>query len=122
MLAHARGALESVRDRLMRYVGSALRVHELFPAPIKEALVVLRDLALGDEPWIIRMAPRMPSAHRQIVGVPAPEAARARFGHLTPIVDVVLLEHTRRTIVGLAADADCAFDLLGHIPLQQHEV
>src|ERR1700724_746151 len=51
------------------------------------------------------MRPRMPETHRQILGVPAPEAARARSGHLTPVVDVVLLEHARGAIIGLAADA-----------------
>src|SRR5580693_9111630 len=84
--AHSRGAVETGGDRVERDVGPPLRVHELLPAPIEEALVVLRDVALGDEPRIIRMRPRMPQAHRQILRVPAPEAARARGGYLAPVV------------------------------------
>src|SRR6516164_1406526 len=68
------------------------------------------------------MQPRVPDTHRQILGVPAPEAARARQTHLTPVVDVVLLEHARRTVVGLAADADRVLDLLGRVALHQYEV
>jgi hypothetical protein len=64
---HFRGAVEAGGDRVERDVGPALRVHELFPAPIEETLVVLRDVAFGDEPWIIRIRPRMPHAHRQIL-------------------------------------------------------
>src|SRR5262249_56194750 len=94
----------------------------LLPALVKEALVVLRDVALGDEPRIIRMRPRMPQAHRQILGVPAAEAARARQTHLTPIVDVVLLEHAGGAVVGLAAGTDRALDLLKRVPPQQHEM
>src|SRR5216110_854548 len=51
-----------------------------------------------------------------------PKAARARRGHLTPVVYVVLLEHARGAIVGLAPDADRALDLLVRVALQQHEV
>src|SRR5438067_668672 len=101
---YRRGAAETGRDRVERRLGPARRVHEIFPAPIEEALVVLRDVALGDEPGIIRMRPRMPQAHRQILRMPAPEAARTCQTHLTPVVDVVLLEHARRAVVGLAAD------------------
>src|SRR5437588_4718509 len=54
--------------------------------------------------------------------MPPPKAARARRGHLTPVVYVVLLEHARGAIVGLAPDADRALDLLGRVALQQHEV
>src|SRR5438132_9378659 len=111
---HRRGAVEAGLDRVERDVGPAPRVHELLPAPIEEALVVLRDVPFGDEPWIIRIRPRVPHAHRQILGVPAPEAARARGGHLTPVIDVVLLEHARRTVVRLAADTDRALDFVGH--------
>ncbi len=68
------------------------------------------------------MRPGVPQAHRQILRVPAPEAARARGGHLAPVVDVVLLEHAGGAVVGLAADTDRALDLLGHIPVQQHEM
>src|SRR5215472_2417434 len=57
---HRRGAVEMGADRVERDVGPALRVHELLPAPIEEALVVLRDVALGDEPRIIRMRPHAP--------------------------------------------------------------
>src|SRR5947199_4509653 len=78
---HRRGAVEAGGDRVERDLRPARRVHELFPAPVVEALVVLRDVALGDEPRIIRMRPRMPDAHRQILRVPAAEAARARESH-----------------------------------------
>src|SRR6266849_3756694 len=107
---HGRGAIEAGLDRVERDVGPAPRVHELFPAPIEETLVVLRDVSLGDEPRIIRVRPRVPYAHRQILGVPAPQAARARGGHLTPVVDVVLLEHARGAVVGLAPDTDHPLD------------
>src|SRR5271165_7599909 len=80
---HRCGAVEAGLDRVEPDVGPAPRVHELFPAPIEEALVALRDVALGDEPRIIRMRPGVPDAHRQILGVPAPEAAGARGAHLT---------------------------------------
>src|SRR5580704_3725863 len=66
LAAHRRGAVEAGGDRVERDVGPALRVHELLPAPIEEALVVLRDVPLGDDPWIIRMRPRVPQAHRHI--------------------------------------------------------
>src|SRR5215472_16013746 len=99
---HRRGAVEARRHGVDRNLAPALGVHELFPAPIEQALVVLRDVTLGDEPRIIRMRPRMTEAPRQMLRVPAPDAALARFGHLTPVVDVVLLEHARSTIVGLA--------------------
>src|SRR5262245_65404629 len=82
---HRRGAVETGGDRVERDVGPALRVHEFFPAPIEEALVVLRNVALGHEPRIIRMRRRMPQPHRQILGVPAAEAARARQTHLAPV-------------------------------------
>src|SRR3984893_11023314 len=68
------------------------------------------------------MRPGVPETHRQILRVPAPEAARARQRHLTPVVDVVLLEHARGAIIGLAADADRPLDLLRRVPVQQHEV
>src|ERR1700730_14137004 len=119
---HRRSAVEAGLERVKRDVGPAPGVHELLPARIEEALVVLRDVALGDEPWIIRMRPRVTRAHRQILGVPAPEAARARGGYLTPAIDGVLLEHARRTIMGLAPDTDHALQVLGHIPVEQHEV
>src|ERR1700738_1910165 len=119
---HRRSAVEAGLERVKRDVGPAPGVHELLPAPIEEALVVLRDVPLGDEPWIIRMRPRVTRAHREILWVPAPEAACARGGYLTPIIDVVLLEHARRTIIGLAPDTDHALQVLGHIPVEQHEV
>src|ERR1700746_1001190 len=78
LTAHRRGAVEAGRNRVERDWGPACRVHELFPALIEETLVVLRDVALGDETGIIRMRPRMPQPHRQVLGVPAPQAARAR--------------------------------------------
>ena len=68
------------------------------------------------------MQPGVPDTHRQILRVPAPGAARARFGHLTPVVDVVLLEHASRAIVGLAPDTDHALEGLGRVPVQQHEM
>src|SRR5207244_3397450 len=80
-----RGAVEAGLDRVEGDVGPAPRVHEFFPAPIEEALVVLRDVPLGDEPGIFRMRPRMPQTHRQHLRVPAPEAAGARLGYLTPV-------------------------------------
>src|SRR5437588_6201388 len=64
-----RGAVEAGGDRVERDVGPACRVHELFPAPIEQALVVLRDVTFGDPPGVIRMWPRMPQAHRQILRV-----------------------------------------------------
>src|SRR5215470_10059680 len=115
---HRRGAVEAGGDRVERDLAPALGIHELFPTPIEEALVVLRDVALGNKSWTIRMRSRMPEAHRQVLRVPAREAARARQGHLAPVVDVVLLEHSRGAVVGLAADADRALDFLGRIPLQ----
>src|SRR5258707_14839156 len=93
LAAQGRGALEAGLDRVERDVGPALRVHELLPALGEEALVVLRDVALGDEPRVVRMRPRAAQAHRQVLRVPAAEAARTRGGHLAPVVDVVLLEH-----------------------------
>src|SRR6267143_1197444 len=66
---HGRAAVEAGLDRVERDVGPALRVHEFFPAPIEEALVVFRDVPLGDEARIIRMRPRVPQTHRQLLGV-----------------------------------------------------
>src|SRR5262249_23542926 len=96
---HRRGAVETGGDRVERDLGPALRVHELFPAPIEEALVVLRNVAFGNEPRIIRMRPRMPQAHRQVLGVLAAEAAGTRQTYLAPVVDVVLLEHAGGAVV-----------------------
>src|SRR5215471_20394640 len=108
LAAHRRGAVEMGGDRVERDLRPTLGVHELLPALVKEALVVLRNVALGNEPRIIRMRPRMPQAHRQILRVPSAEAARACQTHLTPVVDVVLLEHAGGAVIGLAADADRA--------------
>src|SRR6266542_2932415 len=110
---HARGAVEADLDRVERDVGPARRVHEVFPALIEQALVVLRDIALGDETGIIRMRPRVPQAHRQFLGLPAPDAARTSGGHLAPVVDVVLLEHAGGAVIGLAADTDRALQFRG---------
>src|SRR6516225_9685437 len=122
LTVHSRGAVEAGLDRVERDLCPAPGIHELLPAPIEEALVVFRDVALGDEPRIIRMRPRMPQAHRQILGMPAREAASACLGHLTPVIDVVLLEHSSGAVIGLAADTDDALDVLMSIPVHQHEV
>src|SRR5205085_11562080 len=98
-----------------RDVSPARRVHELFPAPIEETLVVLRDVPFGDDPGIIRMHRRMPEAHRQFLGMPASDAARARGGHLAPIVDIVLFEHAGGAVIGLAPDTDRALDLVRRV-------
>src|SRR5437868_14994389 len=99
-----RGAVEARRDRVERDVSPARSVHERLPALIEEALVVLRDVPFGDEPGIIRMRPRMPQSHRQMLGMPASDAARTRLRHLPPIVDIVLFEHAGGAVIGLAPD------------------
>ena len=43
---HRRSAVEVGRDRVERDVAPALRVHELFPTLVEQALVVLRDVPL----------------------------------------------------------------------------
>ena len=60
LAAYRRGAVEGGLDRVEGDVGPALRVHELFPAPIEKPLVVLRDVPFGDEPGILRVRPGMP--------------------------------------------------------------
>src|SRR5947207_8558396 len=62
------------------------------------------------------MARRVPQPHRQFLGVPAAEAALARGGHLTPVVDIILLEHAGGAVVRLAADPDRALDFLAVPP------
>jgi hypothetical protein len=55
-------------------------------------------------------------------GAGAPEAARARQTHLTPVVDHVLLKNARGAVVGLAPDTDRALQFLERVPFEQHEV
>ena len=85
------------------------------------AAVVLRDATLEEGSRIIPMQPRVPDTHRQIVGVPAPETARTRGSHLTPVVEVVLLEHAHRTCWHGCRCGSRA-QILGHIPADQYEV
>src|ERR1700693_5520716 len=67
------------------------------------------------------MARRVPQPHRQFLGVPAAEAALARGGHLTPVVDIILLEHAGGAVVRLAADPDRALAFLGGVAVPQPE-
>src|SRR5215469_18034865 len=120
--AHRRAALEPRRDWREWDIGPAFCIHELFPASIEQALVVLRNVALGYEPRIIRMRTRMAQAHRQLLRMPAPKPAGARFRHLPPVIDIVLLKKAGRPVIGLAPDADRALQLIGGIPVNEYEV
>ena len=51
---HGRGAVEARLHRIDGDVRPALGVHELLPALVEETLVVLRDVALLDEPRVVR--------------------------------------------------------------------
>jgi hypothetical protein len=61
---HHRGAVEMGGDRVERDLGPVLGVHKFLPAPIKQALVVFRNVTLGDEPRIIRVRCRAAEPHR----------------------------------------------------------
>src|SRR5262249_23555938 len=60
--------------------------------------------------------------HRQLLGVLTGDTAAARGRHLTPVVDIVLLEQPSSTVIRLAAGPDDVLDRLWSVLLNEHEV
>src|SRR5437868_1546487 len=63
---HPGGALEIHRDRVDADVVPALGVHELLPAAVVAALVVLRDVTVGDVARPLFRRARMADTHREV--------------------------------------------------------